>query len=453
MASCVSPSITNNIIADDADLTIWWEQGYLPEENAGVIQLVRQWEVAFGLKAKLKLMHISVLQKELLRAVTNPDQYAVPDVVFAISLDANLAPKLAWENQLKDVSDILEPIKNRYTPDILRQVTYRNRVSNESRIYAIPIGNAGEYIHCWQSYLEEIGLTQQDIPQDWVGFWTFWQDAQSLLRNLGHSEVYGIGLCMSDSGVDTFTSMRWFLDAYGVTVVSQDGELVFPEPENRQLFIEALKAYTGFYQKGFVPLDALDWTASGNNSRFLERGIVMTHNPTLSIPLTQKLEVNPYNRDANERYQQIATLNWPRKLDGTPMQPRKGIKQVILLDAGQHPTAAKDFATYLVEPTNLNQLLKEGFKGRFLPVMPQLLADPYWQNTDDSHLSTALKIQTYPSPVPYEILHPAYSQMLGQQVWGKTLLRILKQNESVEQAADWALEQIQTIWTEWETVP
>ena len=222
--------------------------------------------------------------------------------------------------------------------------------------------------------------------------------------------------------------------------------------KNRQIFIDVLREYTGFYQQGFVPTDAPDWTASGNNSRFLEGGILMTHNPTLSIPLTQKLETNQYNQDANKRYRQIATLNWPQKLDGTPMQPRKGIKQAILPKAGHHPKAAKDFASYLVEPTNLNQLLKEGFKGRFLPVMPQLLSDPYWQNTDDSHLSTALKIQEQPGPVPYEIMHPAYSQILGQKIWGTTILRILKQNESAEQAADWALGQMQNIWTKWESM-
>ncbi len=445
----VNPTLTDN----DADLIIWWEQGYLPEENAGVARLVQQWERASGRKAILKLMHISVLQQELLKAVAAPDRYVVPDVVFAISLDANLAPKLAWENQLMDVADILEQHQGYYASDALRQVTYRNQVRRESGYYAIPIGNAGEYIHCWQSYLAEIGLTPQDIPQDWVGFWRFWQGAQPLLRHQGHPELYGIGLCMSASGVDTFTSLRWFLDAHGATVVSDDGELVFLEPENRQIFIDVLEEYTGFYRQGFVPPDALNWTASGNNARFLEGGILMTHNPTLSIPLTQKLVANQYNQDANQRYRKIATLNWPDKLDGTPMQPRKGIKQVVLLKAGRHPQAARDFATYLIEPTNLNQLLKDGFKGRFLPVTSHLFSDPYWQNPSDKHLAIALEIQEQPSPVSYEILHPAYSQILGQQVWGQTVLRILDQKESPEQAADWAMVQIQNIWTEWEAEP
>ena len=234
LANCTAQRqlpLTNATTDDDTDLTVWWEQGYLPEENAGVAQLVRQWEIESGLKANLKLMHINILQQELLKAVAESEKYVVPDIVFAISLDANLAPKLAWENQLTNVSSILDQGKEYYTPDALRQVTYRNKVSNESQRYAIPIGNAGEYIHCWQSYLEDIGLTQQDIPQDWSGFWQFWQEAQQSLRSQGHPEVYGIGLCMSASGVDTFTSLRWFLDAHGATVVSNEGELVLPEPE------------------------------------------------------------------------------------------------------------------------------------------------------------------------------------------------------------------------------
>ncbi|HEY9622127.1 MAG TPA: ABC transporter substrate-binding protein [Crinalium sp.] len=454
LANCTAnsqlPSVNSNASAEGADLMIWWEQGYLPEENTGVIQLVRRWEESSGLKTNLKLMHITVLQQDLLKAIAEPDKYPVPDIVFAISLDANLAPKLAWENQLTDVSDVLNQYKALYTSDALRQVTYRNKAADEPHYYAVPLGNAGEYIHCWSSLLEEINFTTQDIPQDWNAFWRFWQQAQQQLRNRDHPNLYGIGLCMSDSGVDTFTSLRWFLDAHNATVVSDRGELVLPEPENRQKFVDVLQEYTGFYQQGFVPPEATDWTASGNNSSFLDGDILMTHNPTLSIPLTQKLERNQYNQDAIIRYRQIATLNWPNKVDGTPMQPRKGIKQGIVPKAGRHPEAAKNFVTYLIQPNHLNQLLKEGFKGRFLPVMPELLSDPFWRNPDDPLLSMALKMQEQPGPLPYEVLHPAYSQVLGQQVWGKTVLKILQDKASPEQAADWAIAQIQSIWTEWE---
>ncbi|MGK7926714.1 MAG: extracellular solute-binding protein [Spirulina sp.] len=453
LANCTSPSrvpsSSPNSPTDRADLTIWWEQGYLPEENAGTIELVRQWEEASGLKADLKLMHISILQQELLRASAEPEKYPVPDVVFAITLDANLAPKLAWDDRLANVSEVIEKNRALYTPDALSQVTYRNNILNERHYYAIPLGNAGEYIHCWLNLLEKIERTTEDIPQEWGAFWRFWQQAQQKLRSKGHPEIYGIGLSMS-AFYDTFMSLRWFLDAHNATVVSDEGELVLPEPENRQKLVEVLEEYTEFYRQGFVPPDATDWTASGNNFRFLEGGLVMTHNPTLSIPLTQKLKPNQYNRDAVERYRQIATLNWPRKLDGSTMQPRKSIKQAIVLKAGKHPEAALDFVHYLIQPAHLNQLLKEGFKGRFLPIMPQLLQDPYWRDAGDPHLSTALEIQKQPSPPPYEILHPAYSQILGRQIWGKTVRKILKDGASPKEAADWAIDRIENIWMEWE---
>lgn len=435
-------------------LLIWWEQGYLPEENAGILQLVRQWEAASGLKADLKLMHISLLERELLQAIADPENHQIPDIVFAVSLDANLAPRLAWNNHLLPMAEVLNAHRDRYTPDALLQVTYRNAVLDDRQYYAIPFGNAGEYIHCWRPFLEELNLGLSDIPQAWSGFWQFWQEAQQALRDRGHHDLFGIGLCMSASGVDTFTSLRWFLDAHGATVVDQNGALVLAEPENRQKFVAALQNYTDLYQQGFVPPDATDWTASGNNFRFLNRGIVMTHNPTLSIPLTQKLDPNPYNQDAGDRYQQIATLGWPQRLDGTALHPRKAIKQIIALRLGQHSDMAKAFIDYFIQPEPLNQLLKEGFKGRFLPVMPQLLQDPYWRTAqEDPHLSTALAIQEQPSPLPYEVLHPAYSQILGQQVWGNAVLKVLREGNSAEEAVLWAIAQIQSIWTEWETLP
>lgn len=227
-------SFNPNPPSDRTDLTIWWEQGYLPEENAGTIEVVRQWEEASGLKADLKLMHITLLEKELLRAIAEPEKYPVPDVVFAISLDANLAPKWAWNDRLADVSSIIEKNRELYTPDALLQVTYRNNILNDRHYYAIPIGNAGEYIHCWLTFLAQIDRSMADIPQEWEAFWQFWQQAQQQLRRQGHPDIYGIGLCMSTSGVDTFTSLRWFLDAHNATVVSDEGELALFNLDNRQ---------------------------------------------------------------------------------------------------------------------------------------------------------------------------------------------------------------------------
>lgn len=432
----------------DADLTIWWEQGFLPEENEQVAQVVRAWEQQTGMTVNLKLLPIDLIDQQLSRLVTEPDNSQMPDIVYSIGVDAGLAPRLAWRDQLLDLSDVILPVRDRYTDVALAQVNYRNHVQGERSYYALPLWQAEDYIHYWGNLLEAIDLGP-DVPMAWESFWTFWRDAQATLRSQGHPDIYSVGLCMSDIGFDTYTCLMMFLDAYNVEVVNAEGDFLLEMPENRQRMATAVDEYTRFFVDGYVPPAALDWTGGGNNSSFIDGGVLMTQNLTLSIPLTQKLPLNQYNQDADTRYRQMVTMGRPQKPDGTDLLTRKGIKQAIVPKACPHPDAAKNFLAYLIEPQNLNQLIT-GFKGRVMPVMPQLLENSLWSDTTDPHLGTALKIYDLPSLTPYEVTHSAFSEVQSQQLWAKTVLKVLKDKASATEATNWGIEQMKNIWTEWE---
>jgi multiple sugar transport system substrate-binding protein len=453
LANCTSraqlPSPTANSPIDSADLTIWWEQGFLPEENELVVKIVRNWEQQSGSRVNLKLLPIDAIDRQLGKLIEEPGNPQLPDVVYSVGVDPSLAPKLAWRDRLLDLSEIVEPIRDRYTPVALSQVSYRNQVRGERSYYALPLWEADSYIHYWRNLLAEIDLTPADVPTDWQPFWQFWQTAQTQLRKRGYDDLYGIGLCMSDIGFDTYTSLMMFFDAYNVELVNAEGEFLLPAPENRQKAIAALTEFTGFFTEGYVPPAALEWTGGGNNSSFISSSILMTHNLTLSIPLTQKLPASPYNQDAADRYQQMVTLDLLKKTDGSELPSRKGIKQAIVPKTCPHPQAAREFLTYLVEPENLNDLIA-GFKGRVLPVMPQLFENSLWSDTNDPHLSAALEIYQRPGATPYEVIHSAFSEVQNQQLWAKMALKVLRDNASVPEAVDWAIAQIQEIWQEWE---
>ncbi|MGG6298328.1 ABC transporter substrate-binding protein [Leptolyngbya sp. AN02str] len=453
LANCSAPSqlasVNTNTQADNEDLVIWWEQGFLPEENEQVIQLVRNWERQSGLTVNLKLLPVSLIDQQLTQMLQEPGNPKLPDIVYSVGVDPSIAPKLAWRDQLLDLSEVISPIKDRYTPVALEQVAYRNKVRNERSYYALPLWQADDYIHYWGNLIEEVGYRSTDVPTAWEPFWKFWQTAQQRLRSQSYPDIYGVGLCMSTVGFDTYTSLMMFLDAHNVEAVNADGEFLLEAPENRQRMIAALDEYTRLYLDGYVPPAALEWTGSGNNNSFLEGNILMTQNLTLSIPLTQQLPNNVYNQDAAKRYNQIVTIERPQKPDGSPLLTRKGIKQAIVPKTCPHPEAAKDFLAYLTEPQNINQLLT-GFKGRVLPVMPQLFENSLWSNSTDPHLSTALKIYQSPGSTPYEVTHSAFSEVQSQQLWAKTVLRVIQDQASATEASDWAIAQIKNIWTEWE---
>ncbi len=435
--------------ASEADLTIWWEQGFLPSENEIMIRIVKDWEKQSGAKVNLKFVSVDLMDQtftELLDETNNPN---LPDIVYSVGVDSSLAPKLAWRDQLMDLSEVILPIKDRYTSVALSQVHYRNQIKGERGYYAMPLWQSDDYLHYWGSLIEKIGFRQQDIPKAWSPFWRFWQTAQQELRSQGHPQIYGLGLCMSTVGFDTYTSLMMFLDAHNVSVVNDKGELLLDETSNRQGFIDALEEYTQFYRDGYIPPDAMKWTGAGNNNSFLSGDILMTQNLTLSIPLTQKLPRNAYNQDAAARYQQIVTIDRPLKPDGTELLTRKGIKQAIVPKASLHPTATKEFLSYLVEPETLNRLI-QGFKGRVLPVTPKLFENSMWQDETDPHLSAALQIYNRPSLIPHEVTHSAFSEVQSQQLWAQTILKIAQEQVSSAKAADWAIDQIKTIWTQWE---
>ncbi len=48
--------------------------------------------------------------------------------------------------------------------------------------------------------------------------------------------------------------------------------------------VKALDAYTAIWRKGCTPPGSTNWTNIDNNKAFLAQTVVMTPNPTLSIP-------------------------------------------------------------------------------------------------------------------------------------------------------------------------
>lgn len=445
----IRSSVSNSTSANKrSDLTIWWEQGFLPEENEQIIQIVQSWEQQSGLTVNLKLLPINLIAQQLSQLIQGSDFSKLPDIVYSIGVDNSLAPKLAWQDQLLDLSEVMLPAQERYTSVALDQVFYHNQVRGEASYYALPLWQIEDYIHYWRPLIEKLGYGPTDVPMDWEPFWQFWRSAQTRLRAKGHPDIYGLGLSMSIPGFDTYVGLMMFLDAHNVQVINADGEFLLAESNNRQRMITALDEYTRFFLDGYVPPAAATWAGGGNNNSFIAGEVVMTQNLTLSIPLTQKLPPNGYNQDAAERYQQMVTIERPRKPDGTELSTRKAIKQAIVLKTSPHPDTAKNFLKYLIEPQNLKQLVT-GFKGRALPVMPQLFEDSLWSDTTDPHLSATVKISQRAGLTPHEVIHPAFSEVQNQQLWAKTVYRVVHDRVSPKAASNWAIDEIHNIWSQW----
>ncbi len=440
-------SRVSNIDPNPQVLNIWWSQGFLPEENEFVIQLIKSWEQETGKKAKLSLIAEPNIIGEVDKAIAVGK---TPDFLFNFGGDFDLFPVLAWRNQLADVSKIIEPIKNDFTPTALEAVRYRNNVTNERNYYAIPIAEQGLHVHYWSDLIKSSGLDPKNIPQDWHQFWQFWQKAHLNLRQKGMDGVYGLGLSMSEIGNDNFWAVEHFLEAHDVELVSPEGKLRLDKPNLKTAVAEALEEFSDLYQSSFVPPSALKWNDTDNNVSFLSRESLMTVNASLSIPLTQNQPNNIYNKSSRDRYfNKMVTIALPKKLNKQPMRSLISIKQAVMFEASKNKETCTSFIKYLLRAENLNKFLKYTSKGRIYPVINSLAADPFWNDPTDPHKSAVAKQLQQPTRLFNMVYNPAYAKVAIEHLWGKAINSIIKGESTPKQAAETALKTITRIFAEW----
>lgn len=429
---------TANPTADNT-LNIWWNKGYYPEEDAAFSQIISEWEKKSSIKVKLSFITDANIIQQTDKALSSNN---LPDIFFAHLTDINWSPKWAWEGKLVDVSDVIDPIKNLYAPNALESVYLYNNNLKKRSYYAVPIEQQTIHISYWRDLLKEAGLSEREVPKDWDGFWNFWKQAQNKLRQQGQQNIYAFGLPMSPGGSDTYFMFEQFLEAYKVRLLDENGQLLLDDPTTRQSIIKVLDWCTNLYKEGYVPPNALSWQNTDNNVNFLNKTALITANPSLSIPTSQKQDTDLY-------YNKIGTMEFPNQPDGKPTRYMASVKQVVIFASSQHQKVAKEFLSFLIQPENLGAYIKNS-AGRWFPVMPKLIKDPFWNDPKDPHLSVAVKQFTERQIRPfYPALNPAYVKAQQENVWGQTLNRILKDGLSPEQAADEAIAKIKQIFSEW----
>ena len=280
-----------------------------------------------------------------------------PDILYAGLADLIIIPRLAWNNQLADVSEVIEPMGGLYSKSALESVNYQNNATKRRSFYAIPIMQWSTHIHCWQDLLAKIGKTKEAVPQDWEPFWQFWIEAQDELRQNGDN-IYGIGLPMSPCA-DTFTIFEQFLEAYNVRLLDENGKSLLDNSQVKQGIATALEKYTSFYKNKRVPPDALNWGDADNNVAILSHQTLMSVNPSMSIPGSQRQDRKIYE-------EQLATLEWPIKPSGEPMRSVSLVKQAVVFEASHQKEAAKNFLSYFLQPQKL-RAIHPRFSGTIFP--------------------------------------------------------------------------------------
>ncbi|MEB3292501.1 MAG: ABC transporter substrate-binding protein [Synechococcales bacterium] len=419
-------------------LEIWWTKGLVLAEDEAIQKIVQDWQRQQQVTVNLSFHKQDDILQKLERSYQagNP-----PDILYAYKADLALNPRFAWEGKLVDVSDILESVKSDCLPTALEAVSFYNSAIQQRRSYAIPLSQEATYIFYNRDCLKKASLSDHDLPKSWDGFWNFWKQVQEQM-NPQPSDFYGLGIPMSSGNSDTYVFFEHVLQAYNVQLLNSQGELQLNDPKLRQQISQCLEWYTQFFKQGHVPPNAVKWLTPDNNRALLNHSIAMTVNPSMSIPVSQRENQEAY-------FQQLGTVNFPTKPDGTPLDPLVSVNQVVILATSQKQEMAKTFLTHLMQPQILNQFVKSS-RGRFAPVRLTAWQDPFWTNASDPHIPILAKtLRDRPTRLFYSIQNPAYSQVFQQDVWGKVISQIAANQITVEQGADQALQTIKEIFAKW----
>jgi multiple sugar transport system substrate-binding protein len=429
--------------AQAADLVVWWEEGWYPDENRAVAELVAAFEQKTGKQVELLQPTQDELSDNIEAALAARQP---PDFAYGILLQ-NYDDQWAYEDRLVELRDAVGHFSDLFDPDLLQLATMLNGRTGGHELYALPMGRDTNHVHVWQSLLERAGFTLADIPKEWEAFWSFWcEQVQPAVRKVtGRDDIYGVGLPMSIDAEDTEMEIGQFAWAYTPRWPSPAGWNLVEEPATRAILIRALERYTAIYKNGCTPPDAVDWTGSGNNRAFLEQRVVMTPNPTLSIPNQLRAE-RPEDYDRN-----TATIEWPRNAFGDPLANSGGAAVAVAFREGGNPALAKEFVRFLVEDGWLAHWL-DFSRDRMLPPMQKLIDQPFWLDPGDPHRMRSA-IQTMTQPQSLSTWGVSRDQqrrfdLAEPQIMGTAVHRVAAEGWSAERGADEAIARIKQILSE-----
>ncbi len=434
-----TPEIKSKVPTNEHPLTIWWNQGYFAGENQSIKKIVSDWQQKSGIPVKIEIISEDDIDKQTIAALKEGKP---PDILFSMRTDSALSSRWTWEGKLADVSDLLLPLKDLYSPIALESVYMYNKKTKKFGYYAVPFQQNSVHLHYWRNLIDDAGFVDSDIPQEWDAFWDFWKQAQDALRAKGQN-IYGLAISLSPEATnDTFYAFEQFLEAYDIRLLDRKGKLQLDDPEVRQGLISTLEWVTSFYKDGYIAPEAVKWRGSDNNIEFLNRNAIMVDNTTMSIPASQRKDEETY-------LDRMVTVEFPKEPDGEKITSLVAVKQLLVFAESEHQQAAKDFLSYLVQPETLKPYFKSA-AGRWYPVMPVLWEDPFWNDPADPHVFVAAKqFRNNSTRLLDRVLNPAYSEVHAENVWGQTMKRIVVDGISPEAAADEAIEKIKDIFARW----
>ena len=422
--------------------TVWWTQGFAQEEDIAFKQMVADYEKASGNRIEYTILPFAALRQKEIAAVTSG---VVPDIINAG--DYFFAVLAAWNDQLEDLSGVIETQKSLFTPTALGSANAYNNVTKKRAYYMIPHRAAVVPFHVWKSLVEKAGYKTSDIPKTWDAFLDFFKPIQAKLRDQGMRNIYAYSFQVGAVGFDCIFTFNHFNIAYGgQNIVTRDGKLHTDDPQIREAAIRAVERLTNAYKEGFIPPAVLSWNDNDDNNAFHAKLVIMDFDGTISTEVALWKEKDEYN--------DILTLDLPLSNDGKPLPSQIGAAVAVVPKGAKNIEAAKDFLKFSIEPKVLAAYLKGGL-GRFLPPMPSIVKnDPgFWLDPKNEPLQAYTKQGVLgPTIPPYEVFNPAMARVSTEHVFALAMIDVMTNGMTPQAAIDKAFKRAEQIFAKYPIV-
>jgi len=428
------PHIAN---AEATTAEVWWQQGFVKEEDAAFKKMAADYEKTTGNKISYSIIPFAALGRKAISAVTGGD---VPDIIEVY--DNVFAPLTSWDDKLVDISDIVTTKSTDFVSVAVDSCFLYNNITKKRGYYMVPMKINGVPFHIWRSLVEKAGYKVSDIPNTWDAFLDFFKPVQDKLHAQGMRNIYAYGYQLTANGNDPIRTFNAFLIAHGgKDLVTPDGRLHTNNPQVRTAAVRAIKQLTTPFKDGYVPPSCVNWNDADDNNAFHSKLMVMDFDGTIST------EIAVYGK--KELYDDIMTLGLPLGNDGKPLPNQLALVGPVIPKGAKNVEVAKEFIKYMIQPQVLNEYLKGGL-GRWMIPMPEIAkSDPFWLKEDPHRTAYAQQMLFAPTLPMYEVFNPAIAEVNSEHLFSVAEFDVIKDGMAPEVAIDKAFQRIEAIFAKY----
>jgi multiple sugar transport system substrate-binding protein len=423
--------------------TVWWVQGFAPQEDAAFRKLVADYEKASGNTIDYTIVPFAPLRQKFISAITSGVVPDMSEVAFGPFL-----PEQSWADKLEDVSDIIEPHKSRLAEAALLSINCYNNATKKRSYYGLPWAGALTPFHIWGSLVEKAGYKTSDIPNRWDPFLDFFKPMQKKLQAQGMRHTYSYGFVVGTVGIDPINTQEHFTVAYGGRdMVTKNGRLNSRDPQVREAAARAMDKLATIYKEGYNPPSSLNWNDADDNNSFHSKLCIVDFDGTLSTEIAM-LSSMP------DELKNVITHALPLDDEGKIIPGFFGVATAAIPKGAKNVAVAKDFAKYFMQPEVNNEWMKGGI-GRFVPVYPHVaLNDPWWTKSGPPnvvpHLVPMIEqgFRRPTLPVWYSYT-PAWAQVQSEHVFQVALVDVATGRATLKEAVDKAFARAEQIFAKY----